>query len=98
MVRILFKDGKEIQVEKGTTFEELAEKVKGQGEYPIMLAETENSYKELASPILHDLSAVRFIYLNEKDGMRVYQRSATFLLVAAASVFFQVVILLSIII
>lgn len=84
MVRILFKDGKEIQVEKGTTFEELAEKVKGQGEYPIMLAETENSYKELASPILHDLSAVRFIYLNEKDGMRVYQRSATFLLVAAA--------------
>ena len=55
-----------------------------QGEYPIMLAETENSYKELASPILHDLSAVRFIYLNEKDGMRVYQRSATFLLVAAA--------------
>lgn len=84
MVRILFKDGKEIQVEKGTTFEELAEKVKGQGEYPVMLAETENSYKELASPILHDLSAVRFIYLNEKDGMRVYQRSATFLLVAAA--------------
>ncbi len=84
MVRVLFKDGKEIQVEKGTTFEELAEKVKGQGEYPIMLAETENSYKELASPILHDLSAVRFIYLNEKDGMRVYQRSATFLLVAAA--------------
>lgn len=84
MVRILFKDGKEIQVEKGTTFEELAEKAKGQGEYPIMLAETENSYKELASPILHDLSAVRFIYLNEKDGMRVYQRSATFLLVAAA--------------
>lgn len=84
MVRILFKDGKEIQVERGTTFEELAEKAKGQGEYPIMLAETENSYKELASPILHDLSAVRFIYLNEKDGMRVYQRSATFLLVAAA--------------
>ena len=84
MVRILFKDGKEIQVEKATTYEELAEKVKGQGEYPIMLAETENSYKELASPILHDLSAVRFIYLNEKDGMRVYQRSATFLLVAAA--------------
>ena len=84
MVRVLFNDGKEIQVEKGTTFEELAEKVKGQGEYPIMLAETENSYKELASPILHDLSAVRFIYLNEKDGMRVYQRSATFLLVAAA--------------
>ena len=38
MVRVLFKDGKEIQVEKGTTFEELAEKVKGQGEYPIMLA------------------------------------------------------------
>lgn len=84
MVHILFKDGKEVEVQKGTTFEMLAEKVKEQTDYPIMLAESENSYKELAAPILHDLSGVRFIHLNEKDGMRVYQRSATFLLVAAA--------------
>lgn len=83
-VRVIFKNGKEIEIQEGTTFEELAKMAKVQNDYPIMLAESENSYKELAAPICRDLSGVRFVHLNEKDGMRVYQRSATFLLVAAA--------------
>ena len=84
MVRVLFKDGTQVQVEKGTTFETLFEKIEHHSKYPVMLVQVENAYKELASPILHDLSGVRFIHLDEKDGMRVYQRSATFLLVGAA--------------
>ena len=84
MVRVLLKDGTEVQVEKGTTFEGLFEKVNVASKYPVMLAKVENTYKELGSKILHDLSDVSFIHLDEKDGMRVYHRSTTFLLVAAA--------------
>ncbi len=84
LVQITLKDGEHLQVEKGSTFQELAEKVQKDYPYPIMLAAVENTFKELCATIQHDLSGVSFIHLGEKDGMRVYQRSATFLLIAAS--------------
>lgn len=83
-VKVVLKNGETLTVEKGTTLQEVAEKVQGQYPYPIMLAKTDNHFKELCTSIEQDLKGLEFIHLGEKDGMRVYQRSATFLLIAAA--------------
>ena len=84
LLKIVLKNGKEAQIEKGSTYKQLAEKVQADYPYPIMLAEVDNNFRELESKIKHDLNNVSFVHLKDKDGMRVYQRSATLLLVAAA--------------
>ena len=43
MVRVLFKDGTQVQVEKGTTFETLFEKIEHHSKYPVMLVQVENA-------------------------------------------------------
>lgn len=84
LVCIGMKNGQKLMVDKGTTFQELAQKVQKDTTYPIMLVKTENRFKELSSKIEKDTNDLEFIDLSAKDGMRVYQRSATFLLIAAA--------------
>jgi len=86
-VKVILKNGIEFFVEKGTRLQEVANKVQSQYPYPIMLAKLDNHFKELCTSIEHDLVDVDFVHLGEKDGMRVYQRSATFLLIAAAKRF-----------
>ena len=86
-VRVSLKNGEVLHVEKGATLQEVASKVQSQYPYPIMLAKLDNHFKELCTSIEHDLVDVEFVHLGEKDGMRVYQRSATFLLIAAAKRF-----------
>lgn len=83
-IKVILKNGEEIWVEKGTTLQEVASKVQNQYPYPIMLAKLDHHFKDLCTTIEHDLVDVAFVHLGEKDGMRVYQRSATFLLIAAA--------------
>lgn len=86
-VNIILKSGEELKVAKGTTLQEVANKVQSQYAYPIMLAKIENHFKELCTVIDHHLSGLEFVDLSKKDGMRVYQRSVTFLLIAAAKRF-----------
>ena len=86
-VKVILKNGDVILVEKGTKLQEVANKVQSQYPYPIMLARLDNHFKELCTSIEHDLVDVDFVHLGEKDGMRVYERSATFLLIAAAKRF-----------
>ena len=83
-VKVQFKNGEIREVEKGTTLQALANEVQKDYPFPIMLAKTDYRFKELCSKIDHDLVDFEFIDLGQKDGMRVYQRSATFLLIAAA--------------
>ena len=83
-VKVQLKSGQIVEVNKGTTLQEIAIKLQKDYPYPIMLAKTEQHFKELRSCIESDLKGLEFIHLGEKDGMRVYQRSATFLLIAAA--------------
>ena len=83
-VKVQFKDGSILEIQEGTRFEELYSLMNDKYQYPVMLAQVGNAYKELSQPIMHDINDVGFVYLDEKDGMRVYQRSVSFLLVAAA--------------
>ena len=84
MVSVSFKDGTKLQVLKGTKLQDVAEKMQGSNLYPIMLGEIDGQYKELCTTLNEDVRGLSWIDLSQKDGMRVYQRSATLLLVAAA--------------
>lgn len=83
-IKVTFKDGYKIQVKKGITLEELAKKVATKYPFQIMLGKVGSNLKELRGTIEEDLDGFEFLDLSQKDGMRVYQRSATFLLIAAA--------------
>ena len=83
-VKVQFKDGSILEIQEGMDFEGLYNLVNDKSRYPVMLAQVGNAYKELSQPIMHDIKDVGFVHLDEKDGMRVYQRSVSFLLVAAA--------------
>ena len=83
-IKVQLKNGQVLEVDKGTTLQEIALKVQKDYTYPIMIAKIDNHFKELRSRVESDLKDLEFIHLGQKDGMRVYQRSVTFLLIAAA--------------
>lgn len=83
-VTVQLTTGEQFEVEQYTTLNDLARRVQPQYAYLITLAQVGNVFKELGTPIEEPLKNVSFIDLSHKDGMRVYQRSATFLLIAAA--------------
>lgn len=83
-IKVRLKNGNVLNVDKGTTLQQLTTSVQAHYPYPIMLAKWDNHFRELGGCVEEDIEALEFIHLGEKDGMRVYQRSATFLLIAAA--------------
>lgn len=83
-IRVQFKSGEIKEVQKGTTLQNLANEMQKDYPYPIMLAKTDYRFRELRSTIDKEIVDLEWIHLGHKDGMRVYQRSATFLLIAAA--------------
>lgn len=64
--------------------QELADQVQKDYPYTIMAATVHNQLKELRSDITCKPEEVTFMMLDDKDGMRIYQRSVIFLLIAAA--------------
>ncbi|HHX60290.1 MAG TPA: nucleoside kinase [Epulopiscium sp.] len=83
-INVVFPDGSTKEIKKGMKLIDLAKEFQSKHETPIVLARVNNVYKELDRTINEDLSRVEFLDLNTKDGIRVYQRSTTFLMVAAA--------------
>lgn len=84
LINITLKNGYTLQIDAGSTLQNVADQVQDQYMYPIMLAKLDNHFKELQWVVKEDLNGLEFIDLGQRDGMRVYQRSATFLLIAAA--------------
>lgn len=68
---------------KGITLKQLANEYQHLYKYEIVAAMVDNELEELSKQILNDCS-ISFLDLSNPDGMRVYQRSASFLLVYAA--------------
>lgn len=68
---------------KGTTFQELSKKVQHKFAAPIILAQQNNRLKELTSTIKKS-DRIEFYDLTNPDGMRVYHRSVSFLMIKAA--------------
>lgn len=64
--------------------QELADKVQKDYPYTIMAAKIDNLLRELSREVECKPEEVTFVMLNDKDGMRIYQRSMIFLLLAAA--------------
>ncbi|WP_069997540.1 nucleoside kinase [Cellulosilyticum sp. I15G10I2] len=84
IINVTFKNGKKLQFDSGITLYKIAESIQQEYRFPIMLAKIGNSFKELCSTLNEDTKELEFIDLGQKDGMRVYQRSTTFLLISAA--------------
>lgn len=76
-------DGKDRQeIESGTRFYEIAEKYKSNYKTDIMLARSGNVLYELGSKITNSMD-INFIDLTDQDGVRVYSRSLSFIMVKA---------------
>lgn len=74
--------GKEMQIPEGMTFGELAKEFQGEFPSAILLAKQGNVLKELDYEI-KDADDISFIDLRDEEGMRVYHRGVSFLLVKA---------------
>ena len=83
-IDIILPDGRTKTIEKGMRLIDLAQDFQGKYKTPFVLARVNNTLKELNRCITDDLSHVEFLDLHTKDGIRVYQRSATFIMVVAA--------------
>lgn len=67
----------------GTTLEAFLRVARPDEDDPVVAAVVDGELRELTWPVTRDAD-VRPVTLSERDGMRVYQRSLTFLLVVAA--------------
>jgi Uridine kinase len=74
--------GENITIEQGTTFEELSKIYADRYEAPIMLAQSGNILYELADSV-KDGMEIEFLELTNPDGIRVYGRSISFLMIKA---------------
>ncbi len=74
--------GRDMSVEQGTTFGQLAQELQKDFLSPILLAKQGNNLQELGSKI-QDEDAVTFYDLSDGEGMRVYHRGVSLVLVKA---------------
>ena len=74
--------GRDMSVEPGTTFGALAQELQKDFPSPILLAKQGNNLQELGSKI-QDGDAVTFYDLSDGEGMRVYHRGVSLVLVKA---------------
>lgn len=82
-INVILPDGSTRTIIKGSRLIDISKDFQSNYKTPIVLARVDNSYKELCDIINKDQSKIEFLDLYTKDGMRVYQRSTTFLMIAA---------------
>ncbi|MGL4790590.1 MAG: nucleoside kinase [Anaerotignaceae bacterium] len=74
--------GENLEVEKGTTFYELSKKYENKFIAPIMMAKCGNELKELFDTVKEGVE-IEFLDYTNQEGMRVYNRSVSFLMIKA---------------
>lgn len=82
MEKIIKVMGKETAVTDGMTYGKLAEGFQQEFPTPILLAKQGNLLRELNNPVVEG-EDVTFLDLRDEEGMRVYHRGVSFLLVKA---------------
>jgi len=82
-INVVLCTGEQIRIKAGTTLLELSGKYGSLHKTPIIAAMVDNDIKELGFALEKDCK-VRFIDLNDEDGMRIYRRSLYFILIKAA--------------
>ncbi|HOJ10465.1 MAG TPA: nucleoside kinase [Clostridiales bacterium] len=84
MITVTFADGKIEKFNSGISLIELSKKYKENYPYTIIAAKVNNEIRELTYMLNNDCK-VEFIDLSRDDGMRIYIRSLTFILVKAVN-------------
>lgn len=84
MIKVVFPDNSEREVYEGISLQELSESCKNQYKSTIVAAKGNNDIKEL-SYRLNESCRVEFIDLTDDDGMRIYKRSLSFILIKAVN-------------
>ena len=82
-INLLLNEEKEFEVNEGTTLAELSQEFQGQYPSMIVAAKVNNRLRELGYS-LHKDAKIEFIDLTSTDGMRIYQRSLSFVFIRAA--------------
>lgn len=88
LVKLYFRDGHVQEVSSGTTLYEVAQQYQSTFRTPITLAKVGSHFKELYTQVTEDLHDIVFLDLYDKDAMRVYQRTTTFLMIVATKKLF----------
>ncbi|MFQ5400855.1 MAG: nucleoside kinase [Anaerolineae bacterium] len=83
-VQARFGDGRAFEAPKGTPIEEFIEAAQPEVEGRIVAALVNGRLRELCRPLLEDADLVP-VTTADSDGMRIYRRSLSFLLIAAAA-------------
>ncbi|CQR74193.1 Threonine--tRNA ligase 1 [Sporomusa ovata DSM 2662] len=86
-IRITFSNGHTGEYAKGVTLLELSRNAAHRYITPVVAAKVNNEIKDLQSVLEQD-SRVDFIELRSSDGMKVYQRSITLVMIVAAQELF----------
>ncbi|TWH49515.1 nucleoside kinase [Sporomusa sp. KB1] len=86
-IRITFSNGHTGEYAKGVTLLELSRDAAHRYTTPVVAAKVNNEIKDLQSVLEQD-SRVDFIDLRSSDGMKVYQRSITLVMIVAAQELF----------
>jgi len=81
-ITLKLENNKELNVNRGTTLADVIKLIGGATDHSILAAFVNNKMRELTSILDHN-AEVRFVGLNTHDGIRVYQRSASFILIKA---------------
>lgn len=84
LIKVAFPDDSEKEVFEGISLLELSEECKTEYKSTIVAAKVNNDIKEL-SYHLYDSCRVEFIDLTDEDGMRIYKRSLSFILIKAVN-------------
>ncbi|CUH97857.1 hypothetical protein P22_4004 [Propionispora sp. 2/2-37] len=82
-IKVSFSNGECMECDQGITLLELSKKRAGLYTSAIVAAKVDNEIKDLQSELTNDCY-VEFLDLHTEDGMKVYQRSLTFVLITAA--------------
>ncbi|HAR44376.1 MAG TPA: AAA family ATPase [Bdellovibrionales bacterium] len=75
-------DDSEIKVSRGTTLSEVIKLIANPAQKAVFAAYVDNKMRELSTTVEQD-SEVRLVGLEHLDGIRIYQRSASFILIKA---------------
>lgn len=84
LIKVTFPDGTEKEVIEGISLLELSNEYGGDYKSAIVAAKVDNDIKELSFH-LYNSANIEFIDLTNDDGMRIYTRSLSFLLIKAAN-------------
>lgn len=81
-ITVFFTDGESRQYDKGTTLLQISQEMQNLYTTPIVAAKVDNEIRDLQFSVMSDCN-VDFLDLYTESGIKVYQRSITFVMIAA---------------